>query len=582
MPGPYTSAFDYQLQILSHLGGYSRPTVSSVPAEEYNKLVGVVNDVVSRKREQFDIRSFGADTSNTGSQNRTAILLAIDAAEAAVDGGEVVIPPGEFLIAENPSVGATNAASFSLKGTTANISFRGLDPQRSILKMEGATVVKGGAWYLFQIWDNSLPVYYRDLVIDGYSSSFTNPNEQIHGIQMGFTGGAGLYAYNCEFRNFVGDGIRNGGEVSTPAEDIAVVNCRFIDNDRSGIGVQRNCNRWLIAGNYFYGTNDQDIDFEPTGTGGDTNFIIVNNICKRRPDRVGTASITLTGNGDTTDSHRRSVFANNVLDGGNLDALNLQYSVIANNVVFNDLSAGGQSPAVHLRKYMRSCVVSNNVIVQKSIQPGLQLAFHTSSAPEEMVISDNVIHVFSQRQAILVDGVGNMNISNNICIYDESLPTYTTRGIAVDAGARRVDNISVHDNTLLGAWNIAIGFGSLKEFSNISVYNNSAPQSQDVVEFTAANSSYMAGDYPLCYGNKGGISKVIDGFNNIKVISVGGNVGNTVSGTTNGVVQLQSSGHPGTLGVTAPLGSICFDITAASGTVLFIRESGANNNWSPV
>lgn len=581
MPGPYTNIFDNTLNALNHLGGYAHVDgQTQLTSEYYNKIVGAINDVVNREKEQFNITNFGAKPTNSASQNRTAILLAIDAAEAAIDGGEVVIPPGTFLVDENGLGGTSNIPSFSLSGLTNPISFKGMDPQRSILKMDGSNYVNG-AWYMFQIWGGASNVTFKDIIFDGNNSSFTNPDEQIHGIQPGFNGASKIYILNCEFRDFHGDGIRAGGEVATPTTEVLVNSCRFFNNNRSGITIQRNCREFYIVNSYFYGTEDQDIDFEPTGVGGGGPFVISGNIFKRRPDKLGTISITLSGNASDSDgSHRRSVFANNVLEGGSVDTGNLQDAVFANNVIYNaPNAAGGDNTAVLFRKTTSNCIISNNVIIQESNNRGMSFGFHTSSAPKNNVVANNTIHMLGDDMAIYCNGTQGMNIHDNIIIWDDSLTPYNKRAIGIDAQSWPCSNNSVHDNIFVGKWDHAVDFSSNNQTHyNISVYNNTAPEADTVVHFNASN--YLLGDYPICFGNKGGVSKVIDGWANVKAIAAGGNVGNTVSGTTNGIVQLQSNGHPGTLGLQAPLGSTCIDITAASGTVLFVRQSGGNNVWT--
>jgi hypothetical protein len=67
-----------------------------------------------------------------------------------------------------------------------------------------------------------------------------------------------------------GDGVNliaNLDETSIPrTERISIVNTNFLDNDRSGLGFQRNVGYVTVRGNYFKNSgDDQDLDMEATG-----------------------------------------------------------------------------------------------------------------------------------------------------------------------------------------------------------------------------------------------------------------------------------------------------------------------------
>lgn len=169
MPGPYTNIFSRTggFDALTHLGGYAHTDLPALAgadpathltAEQWDKMVGAVADIINQKKHVYDIVSgFGADPD--AADNGLAIRNAVAAANEA-GGGIVFVPPrpdgskAVYTIAED---GATNISldllpNVHLFGVPGRSWLRhpvGLDAQSlTILRLRelSGTIIDGIGW----------------------------------------------------------------------------------------------------------------------------------------------------------------------------------------------------------------------------------------------------------------------------------------------------------------------------------------------------------------------------------------------------------------------------------------------------
>jgi hypothetical protein len=170
--------------------------------------------------------------------------------------------------------------------------------------------------------------------------------------------------------------FRTGTVVPGGIHDVMVESSLFYDNDRSGIGIQRNLGLVRILGNKFRDTGDQAIDFEPTGGSNPLNsspfrFIIAHNQIEHAKPTI---CLTLTGLGNTH-PHSDSIFAHNQIFGGCLDALDVENLIFEGNTIL----AGSLNiqPTVNMRSNFKKLLFHGNtlkrpVVTDQTIDPWLQ------------------------------------------------------------------------------------------------------------------------------------------------------------------------------------------------------------------
>lgn len=150
-----------------------------------------------------------------------------------------------------------------------------------------------------------------------------------------------------------GDGINLIADLNqasiTRTERISITNTRFLDNDRSGVGFQRNVGYVTIRGNYFKNSgDDQDLDMEASGlmnfdNVGPYEVEIDNNLFERTKPKL---TVTLGSSGILRAREIR--FTNNIIrpvstlptnqGGGCIRILGADNTTIENNTVIGALS----------------------------------------------------------------------------------------------------------------------------------------------------------------------------------------------------------------------------------------------------
>jgi hypothetical protein len=338
--------------------------------------------------------------------NRLAIQAAVDAVIAA-GGGELYAPAG-WNIPYNRNV--VSGSYGIMVNTTVPVVF---DMEGVTLRMNRASGVND--FYGIQVLGSG-GVKFKGVTFSQYG--LFNGSEQQHNVQVGNGSSAGAQYVDfigCKFVDGVGgDGIRLlgfGYADATIVQDVTIDNCRFIDCDRSGISSQRGCRRVNIHKCFFSGTVDQDIDFEPTGSGSLGQYSIIGNTIIRAGN--GSGSVTLTGQG-STDANDRSIFANNNVFGGRVSARKVKDLTVSGNVI-NTGATTNADAALDFGSYGPGIIIEGNTIVRPSTSvAGIVLTLeYDSDRPSDITVAGNHIYQETQGHAVKVDSIEGMTIDNN-------------------------------------------------------------------------------------------------------------------------------------------------------------------------
>lgn len=233
-------------------------------AIDSNRMMQSIHDALfgaGDTRDIFSVIAYGVDVNlgvnNAAVATRAALAAAWANVRATGRRSTVYFPAGTY--------------AFNTRSATREIDINGLHGI-DICGVEGRTTLlfngNGAAadWYLFTVRGGSYDIAFKHLDMDMAGITNPDPAEQAHLIQIG-TNATDVRVSNCTFRNTVGDGIRFFGDFGVSVQDIVIQDCRFIDCGRAGVSFQRWTRRVTISRCQFWGGDDQQIDFEPTGYG---------------------------------------------------------------------------------------------------------------------------------------------------------------------------------------------------------------------------------------------------------------------------------------------------------------------------
>ena len=509
--------------------------------------------------------AFGA-LGDGATDDRLAFTAAF--AYATANGMSVYVPTGTYMISRN----SATASGFD---TTAypNLTIVGAGPGKTVIKMlnPGPPYNVSNFW-LFEVRSDGFSL--EDLTLDGAfpQGSSSGWNEQIHLVNLGFGNTSGTVTgakfHNVEFRDVRGDGIRmvgatGGGEVS----DVRIVNCDFLRCHRAGVGVQRGARRVLISHCNFSGSNDQDIDFEPTGSGYNSEFQIVNNFMNRDWN-PGTLSVSLAGN-SMTYRHSRSIFANNVILNGGVSARYVAQLRIADNIVYVT-GATTSMPCIELFEGADDCVVAGNWCYRDGAVIGKVVQVYAASGnePNGIQVTENTLHQYTGDGVLRLDAAEESVVANNQ-VYYHSAATNTDTGINVQSTGGTTTGVRVTGNTVRGA----VGGGTLQY--GISIGGSSAIDrvicNDNDVSGTATSDIRWNGtitSVPVAIGNKM-TSLGFGGYSNAGgAVIVGGNSDFPV---------FQVIATPEAAITASPGAQARRVVGGGAGTCFYVKESGSGN-----
>ena len=275
----------------------------------------------------FDVTDFGA-TGNGVSNDAPAFRSAVAAADAAAGTNTVFIPAGTYLMDTDG-----NATPGILEmDDVANVNIVG-EGASSVLKYKVRDWATEAEAHLFAC-DGCAFVSFSDFAVDGSKDApgFVG-QERMHGIQLRDSHDA--IVERVSFTDTKGDGVEVFGQPGI-TENVTISDNTFVDNGRSGVGVQGGTRFVDILDNHFEDISDQSIDFEPTGslTGrpAPTDFLIQGNTIVHT-----TTTLAVTIGGQTpTNKAKRIQFLDNIMTDGHLRMRHAEDIVVQENTIISD------------------------------------------------------------------------------------------------------------------------------------------------------------------------------------------------------------------------------------------------------
>jgi Pectate lyase superfamily protein len=487
----------------------------------------------------FDVTDFGA-TGNGVTNDAPAFRSAIAAADAAAGTNTVFIPAGTYLM---DSDGNGTPGVLEMDNVT-NVDVVG-EGTSSIVKYKARDWTTQSDPHLFSCEECEL-VSFSDFVIDGSKgeAGFVG-QERMHGIQL--LDSSDITVQQLTIVNSFGDGVELFGEPGI-TEDVTITDNDFVDNGRSGIGVQGGTRFVDILGNHFEGTSDQDIDFEPTGsTGGrpaPTDFLIQGNTIEH-----STAPYSVTIGGQKVDNRAQRIqFLDNVVTDGTLRLYHADDILVEGNTI----SGSAFDPALRIEGNSSAITVRDNTLEgSTSGLPVLQGRALGANVPADLLIELNRINQFAVDDGIELDQVHGPVVVQHNQVTGAGNNAGVRYRVTFDDGIVRED-ATISDNEIAnfdGA-GIAIQAHGTGEFGVVTMCGNDVSQGPLGLDFEVSNPTYLA-EANVCA--------------NTFAVEV------TTRVRTNNVTHFRGSGSPEGI-VAAPVGSDFIRTDEANR--LYVKQTG--------
>ena len=201
----------------------------------------------------FNVKSYGA-TGNGVTDDSNAIRSAIAAAVAA-GGGTVYFPDGTYVISQN---GSSPSGGYCLL-LSASVSLLGQSTTGTVLFLAANQHV---AVRPIEITGTNLSI--SNLSINGNGGNQTEfPDAGLHRAGIFTQGASWITIQNVISENNSGDGINLFGETAFPTSNIYILNCQFINNQRTGMAPGgNNVQNVTIIGCTFTGNEQSQFEAE--------------------------------------------------------------------------------------------------------------------------------------------------------------------------------------------------------------------------------------------------------------------------------------------------------------------------------
>lgn len=432
---PYSTNCEF-VKVQSILGTAVTASTNLTKTHATNSVVLTTSNPV------WDIKYFGAKTTETATNNRLSIQAAIDNRQA-LGGGVIFIPKGEFIVNKAPGI-----ACFVLT-SQVNIFIIGAGINVSKITLEAGSYP--GDTSIFSLTSGT-NVVFENLTFFGNRFNHTVSNEQMHGVRL-FDNAYARF-YNVRFDQIRGDGVFLLGNTSN--SKTWITNCEFYQCGRSGVTIQR-LNEFLkISGSYFEDINDQAIDSEPTGGLGYNNTIIDGNFFTwTTPRGIG---VTLGGSGSTGIK-----FINNIVKNATVHSTSLSKSEIINNQLDGALSLLESADDVKIAK---NRITSTGKCIN---------IYYQNDQPRNFVIEDNTCKTSSTTENIIEVQISGVVLRGNKCYATNAAGT-TGTGILVSApilSEAYYDPVTILDNEVYNCnTGITISASSSKKWLSGRIINN--------------------------------------------------------------------------------------------------------------
>ncbi len=553
----------------------------TLPTEIYQRLnpsgIGWVKQNVVNI-EIYNVRDFGA-VGDGVTDDVVAIRAAIDAANAA-GGGIVYFPPGSWKIGHR----LTANASFDLSNIQ-NITFLGDGVASKILVIGDAAL---GDWFVWYLHNGTSNIVFSNLYMDG--AGITNPNEQTHMILHATAstdthGGAHhVVVEQCSFGFINGDNLRYLGEAISGTQ-VFVHDCLAVDNTvnspgcRACFGVQRDTTDITAIDNFFSGSNDQEIDFEPTGSVANVQpqqyCLVGNQVDHLSKDVVG---VTLDGIGSTLPSFQ-SVFAYNLLLNMSLwEMRDTQRWQVHGNIALYTAAAGNDI-GLSLPDGVHENVISANIFDRPNrvAQQYTCLSVEGGSSTRERVsFLDNVGAAYGINtggRAFNFEDTNDGIMDGNIATIDDATAN-VANGFRVNASTQAIDGIQLIGNMALCVNAVALQLFSVSvtaafTVGNGNMYGNFGRNTGTLLRYLAQGGGSFVDFQGAC--DNLGVAVVT----NI-LLENGFTAGVTVEGDVGPAARfVQAPNVPGG-NVPSPVGSVSLNTAGVDGTVFNYKVAAAS------
>lgn len=562
----------------------------ATPVETYLKLNTTAKGWAKQNTVNlrvFNILAYGG-VADGATSNNTAFAAALAAAVAA-GGGIIYFPPATASYAF--TYPGANIGSMFFNGSQ-NITVLG-DGFASHLEMVGSGSL--GTWYLARLRNGAKGIKFVNLYMSGANITSPDPSGQDIGIYFDDAGVSQCDVEGCWFGRFVGDAIDVVGKVAGEVvEDVKIRRCMFNLNDgingsRAAILAQRFSKRIQFKSNWITGAHDNQIDFEPTGGGGDVNsgpseWIVAFNQIQH--NSLGVDAITMSGIGPTQLATRNKFICNTITNGGAMTCLNISDCEIHGNIVtVNSDSASGVMGGTRICQ--RVSVHANVLISQNNTNTRKALAFadDSSLSPTDLDLTSNICETLGNNsggRAIDLVSANRCTVTGNVCLLHVTADG-TGVGIGETSNNNDTDQVVVTGNMVIGTGNV-VGAGVNFHASPNNVRNTSARANYfenvqvAVVWDRGAAETFL--DWRLANLN----NQTTGSTTSIQVPAT--NVGCTMEGCAgpgSQIADINLAAGPETH-VSAPKGSLCVNTLGGQATTIFYKEtatgvSGGTTLW---
>ncbi len=319
---------------------------------------------------------------------------ALEAAITSINGGQIslCLSRGTYLITPHVSGGVLRFDGVS------HLTIVGQGIDTTIIKVNPQFDGHGGGDpHIFRV-DGSSNVEFRDFSLDGSRFEARYQHEQAHGIYI--RNSTHILIERVKFYHLRGDGIFTiGSGPDSLTQDVAVRNCIFLENGRSGIANQGGVRDLNYENNWFESMSDQNIDIEPTGKRPAPEYVWITNNTML-PTRSGAAALAIAGYNDRPAKVVR-VEGNTI--HGRVILGKTQDLEFANNTVVGTVQVRHQGTDVRL--------VSNYIEASESTNleedAAVRIIHHNDNRPNAIIITGNVLVQRSSGNGIGIQGAGS-------------------------------------------------------------------------------------------------------------------------------------------------------------------------------
>jgi len=365
-----------------------------------------------------------------------------------------------------------------------------------------------------------------------------------------------------------------GGDVIGGVVNILIAHCDFNYCNRSGIGLQRNVDDYMIIGNRFRNTGDQAIDHEPTGGSNPENTsprrsIICDNIIE---STAGTIAVTLTGLNNT---HPNSsfIFARNRV-AGCIDALDCSNMLFEDNII--EPPSNHNQPVVSFRSTFNKLIFRGNTItrpVSDTDNEAVLIAATGGSNPAQVQFQGNKIEQFGIAPCANFENVPELMVQGNEFTHRHTSGSIP-QSVIINANSIRSDNVLFQGNLIVnrgpGVLVNGLSVSSTFGIEGLQItFNHYRGITSGKVKLGGIGGFGALPRVPFICGNTGD-GTGIDGIAVAPIIQIGGGQG---LGTVGDYIYSADSDPP----FSAPDGSTARRLTGAfKSRTVYTREAG---NW---